>query len=223
MHRRQRPASPNLSRQSLSKCSSRGGRLPDPQETPPLSSGGETNARKVVQRRSESRLKSAGFHQPSFRKEDASQLRSSSAPKVSKIRLPLCRSAGLLRPYCAARTHLQIQRQKRSSSFLYKKHSFVFSSLCISHVSKAKSHIIQTCRKTPPGRFRMHNITLLEENTDFHTDYLWVKMYIFIRNILRGKLKQGLRQSVENVGSKQTEERSQTSGGFTTSVYFYVV
>lgn len=87
----------------------------DPQETPPLS--GVTNARKLVQKTCKTRLNSLDLHQMHFN-EDVSQLHTNSAPKMSKIGLPLCTSAVLLRPYCAPRTHLQIKRQKRWCFYL---------------------------------------------------------------------------------------------------------
>lgn len=106
MHHCQCSASPN---QSLSKCSSRCGRLAWMPRKHLRFQEWQT-LENLCKKPRKTHLKSLDFHQMRFRNEDVSQLHTTSAPKIrSKTRLPLCSSAVLLRPYCAPRTHLQIK------------------------------------------------------------------------------------------------------------------
>lgn len=174
----------------------------DPQETPPLS--GVTNARKLVQKTCESRLKSLDFHQMRFRNEDVSQLHPNSAPTMSKIRLPLCTSAALLRPYCAPRTHLQIRRGRGDRPFIYKKLCFVFSSLCISHVSNPRVTLSKPAGKLEPTTLRCttsrcYERTLISTATLFMGANVHFDIRCFLQKHPAGENKDFDSETVEKV------------------------
>lgn len=113
--------------------------------------GWQTLGAQSTRKRGWRRLKSLRFHPLCFPDEDDSQLHANSAPKDVKdvvTSLLFCESVPSIprSSYPSA--------DKNASSFIYRKHLSVLSSLCISHVGKPKSHILQTCRKSWPGRFK---------------------------------------------------------------------
>lgn len=164
----------------------------DPQETPLLS--GVTNAQKPAQKNVQNPSKIPDFHQKWRRftlilPQGCQRLVTS---------LHFCGPA----PSILRSSYPSAHKEAEATVLLFTRsislYFFVLSSLCISHVSKPKSHIIQTCRKTRADH--LHNITLLSENTDFHTDTIYGGKCTFLisdvscRNILQGKTR-----PVENV------------------------
>lgn len=169
------------------------------QSVPAVAEGcwGNTSALGRSQNRSERRPKRlvwtwtepsvnlSAFPSVEFRNEDVqvSQLDTRSA----KTQLPPCRPASLLRPCRVPRIHLQIKkRHKRRSSFIYKKHVFVFSS------SPTWANPRVTLSK-PAGKLEDAGCTTshcFQKNTVFSTLYLWDKCTLNIRCFPQGKFKQ---------------------------------
>lgn len=187
MHCSRCSASPNLSRQSLSKCSSCCGGLVRTTRKH-LSAG--TLAKPLRKHAKTARVNEdetvsdlVWVSISRIRKRRCPWCTAGLEKTTSKIQLPLCRPASLLRPCRAPRIHLQIKkRQKCSSSFIYKKHVFVFSS------SPTWANPRVTLSK-PAGKLEDARCTT--RTLCFpHSDYLWCKCTSNIRCFPQGKLKQ---------------------------------
>lgn len=190
MHHCQRSASPNLSRQCLSKCSSScwcGS--PGNQETPQPSAAGVTNAWCAIN--TQKRLKTSKISAfPSC----ASQMRMIHSctlippQRMSKTLLPLCCSASLFRPCRAPRTHLQI----KTHPLLFTGSICLCSPLCASPTwANRRVTFSKPAGKLDPGALSSTTSHCSEE-TLFSTLTLFMGANVHLISDVscRGKLKQ---------------------------------